>query len=86
MVFEIKSFEIVSIERHPTLRYQVCANVLVGLTESLGSHVLDLNLRVIVDEDEDDAAVQLAVLGTAARVIRRIIAAIDQHEVADAAE
>ncbi|WP_193335392.1 hypothetical protein [Devosia beringensis] len=86
MAFEIMSFKIVSLRRHPALRNHVRANVVVGLVENLGSYMIDLNLRVIVEEDEQDEAVRLAVLTTAARVIRRITSAIDQRDVGAAPE
>lgn len=86
MVFEIKSFEIISFQRHPNLRDHVRASVSAGISEIYGSHLLHLRLRVIVEEDQPDEAVRAAVLHTAARVIRRINAALSPGKIAVAAE
>lgn len=86
MPFEIKSCEIISIERHARLRNQVRANVRVALVEDAGSHILNLKLRVLAAESAPDQLVRQAVLGKATQIIDRTISAIDQHDVPAAAE
>lgn len=86
MAFEIKSSEIVSIERHPRLREHVSAIVRIGVVEHVGAHMLDIKVRVVADENAPDEVIQQSVLAKALRVIKRTIAAIDQHDLPMAAE